>query len=331
MVKFLSLMLFSILLPTQSFAASSQNLIIYTYRGFETKNGIGPYIAEKFSKICHCKIEFIAAQDAVGILNRIKLEGKNTKADIVIGLDNNIIEDAKRSNLFAPHHIKQSPTIAIKDFSDPYFIPFDYSYFAFIYNSDQIKNPPHSFEDLIAHPDEYKFIMSDPRLSTPALGLVLWVKKIYGDHAEDIWKKLRKNIITVTPSWGNSYDLLLKGETPMILGYISSPPANFVYNNNHKIKAALFKEGHYMQIEVAGLTIKGAKNPLARKFLEFLQTDEIQKYIPEHNWMLPAFKIPLPKSYDSVKLPNKPLIFPSYELYKVNKKWVNEWLNGMSQ
>src|SRR5690606_39464104 len=50
------------------------------------------------------------------------------------------------------------------------------------------------------------------RTSTPGLGLVLWMKAVYGDKAADAWAKLKDRVLTVTPGWSEAYGLFTKGE-----------------------------------------------------------------------------------------------------------------------
>ena len=54
------------------------------------------------------------------------------------------------------------------------------------------------------------------------------------------------------------------------------------------VEAAAFAEGHYMQIEVAGILKSSANKPLARKFLAFMTGPGFQDHIPTNNWMWPA-------------------------------------------
>ena len=69
------------------------------------------------------------------------------------------------------------------DFKDDTFVPFDYGYFAFVYDENKTKNIPNSFEALVSMPEDFKIVIQDPRSSTAGLGLLLWVKSIYGDKA----------------------------------------------------------------------------------------------------------------------------------------------------
>ena len=59
-----------------------------------------------------------------------------------------------------------------------------------------------------------------------------------------------------------------------------------------------------MQVEGAGL-VKGAKNPEgAKKFIEFLISEDAQNVIPTTQWMYPANKnIELPACYDTIEMP----------------------------
>ena len=82
------------------FAVANQNkLIVYTYESFVSDWGPGPKIEEEFENVCNCDLEFIGIDSSIGILGRIKLEGDETNADIILGLDTNLLTAAKNSNL----------------------------------------------------------------------------------------------------------------------------------------------------------------------------------------------------------------------------------------
>ena len=42
-----------------------------------------------------CDLEWVAVADGVALLNRLKLEGEATRADVVLGLDTSLVADAK--------------------------------------------------------------------------------------------------------------------------------------------------------------------------------------------------------------------------------------------
>ena len=137
------------------------------------------------------------------------------------------------------------------------------------------------------------------------------MKSVYGDKAPEAWAKLKKRVLTVTPGWSEAYGLFTKGEAPMVLSYTTSPAYHMIAEKTERYQAAAFAEGHYLQIEVAGITTTGAKNPLAQKFMAFMTGPDFQDVIPETNWMFPAGKTdkPLDPAFDKLVKPAKTLLF----------------------
>ncbi|TIP65090.1 MAG: thiamine ABC transporter substrate-binding protein, partial [Mesorhizobium sp.] len=74
---------------------------------------------------CGCTLEFVAVADGVALLNRVRLEGAATKADVVLGLDTNLTAEAKATGLFSPHGAVIDAKVP-GGWSDDIFVPFDY-------------------------------------------------------------------------------------------------------------------------------------------------------------------------------------------------------------
>ncbi|MDH6231158.1 thiamine transport system substrate-binding protein [Mesorhizobium soli] len=314
-------------------AFAADKLTIYTYESFTSEWGPGPQVKKAFEAECGCEVDFVSVADGVALLNRVKLEGKSTKADIVLGLDTNLTAEAKQSGLFAPSGVGLADVKVPGGWSDDTFVPFDYGYFAVIYNTETLKNPPKSLKELVDGDANEKIAIQDPRTSTPGLGLLLWVKSVYGDKAPEAWAKLKNRVLTVTPGWSESYGLFTKGEAPMVLSYTTSPAYHMVAEKTDKYQAAPFEEGHYLQVEVAGITTTGAENPLAKKFMEFMVSPGFQDTIPETNWMFPAGKTekPLDPAFDKLVKPTKTLAISAEDIAANRKAWVDEWLGVMSK
>ncbi|MEO1749451.1 MAG: thiamine ABC transporter substrate-binding protein, partial [Pseudomonadota bacterium] len=126
--------------------------------------------------------------------------------------------------------------------------------------------------------------------------------------------------------------LFTNGEVPMVLSYTTSPAYHILAEETDRYKAASFDEGHYMQIEVAGITTKGADNPLSKQFMEFMVSSDFQSIIPQTNWMLPVADTG--DDLDPVfvnAIPEKALLFAPETVAKQRKQWVDEWLSVMSR
>lgn len=312
--------------------AEGKTLTVYTYESFVSEWGPGPKVKEAFEQTCDCTVNFVGVADGVALLTRLKLEGETSKADVVLGLDTNLVEEAKQTGLFEAHGVDAANVQVPGGFSDDVFLPYDYGHFAVIYDTEVIKTPPTSLKDLVEGDPSQKIVIQDPRTSTPGLGLLLWVKSVYGDQAPEAWAKLKDRVLTVTPGWSEAYGLFTKGEAPMVLSYTTSPAYHMVAEETDRYQAAEFSEGHYIQIEVAGLLKTAPEKELARQFLAFMLQPGFQDTIPTNNWMMPvaATSEPLPDAFGKLVQPKTTFLMDPAEVAANRQAWIDEWLKAMT-
>ena len=312
--------------------AQDKTLTVYTYESFTAEWGPGLKVKEAFEKSCACTVDFVSVADGVALLSRLKLEGDGTGADIVLGLDTNLASEAKATGLFEEHALDTAAVEIPGGYNDDTFIPYDYGHFAVVYDTEVVAAPPRSMKELVEGNPSQKIAIQDPRTSTPGLGLLLWVKSIYGDKAPEAWEKLRDRVLTVTPGWSEAYGLFTKGEVPMVLSYTTSPAYHMVSEGSERYRAAEFSEGHYIQIEVAGLLRTSDDKELARQFLEFTITPAFQDIIPTTNWMMPAAatSASLPEAFEQLVQPEKTFLMKPADVAANRQAWIDEWLAAMS-
>ena len=311
-------------------AADTPVLTVYTYDSFVSEWGPGPAIEKAFEAECGCDLKFIGSADGAALLARVQLEGAKSEADVVLGLDTNLTAAATATGLFAPHGQVFTGDMPV-EWTDPMFLPFDWGWFAFVYDKTKLAAPPASFEELAA--SDVKIVIQDPRSSTPGLGLLMWVKDAYGDKAADVWAGLADNIVTVTPGWSEAYGMFLEGEADMVLSYTTSPAYHLIAEKDDTKAAAPFAEGHYLQIEVAGKLAATDQPELADRFLAFMGTDPFQSVIPETNWMYPA-KIPaagLPEGFGTLIKPEGSLLLSPEKAEELRAPALDEWRAALSR
>lgn len=308
--------------------AETPVLKVYTYDSFVSDWGPGPAVEAAFEAECACDLQFVGAGDGAALLARLKLEGARSEADVVLGLDTNLVAAAKETGLFATHSVTADYTLPVA-WADDTFVPFDWGYFAFVHNADM--TPPANF--LALAESDLKIAIQDPRSSTPGLGLLMWVKAAYGDEAPAIWAGLSDNVLTVTKGWSESYGLFLDGEADMVLSYTTSPAYHLIAEEDASKAAAPFDEGHYMQIEVAGKLAISKVPELADQFLAFMVTDGFQSIIPTTNWMYPAVTPAggLPDGFETLITPEKSLLLTPEESAAVRDAALAEWLDALAQ
>ncbi|MFP2771015.1 thiamine ABC transporter substrate binding subunit [Oceanisphaera sp. KMM 10153] len=318
------------LLATSQVAAQTPTLTLYTYSSFASDWGPGPAIKQAFEAECVCQLELVALDDGVSILNRLRLEGRHTKADIVLGLDNNLLQAAKDTGLLTEHGQSLDGITVPGGWTDTTFLPYDYGYFAFIYNADKLKQPPTSFAELLERP-ELSLLYQDPRTSTPGQGLMLWVQKLYGDEAPTVWQNLAERTVSVTKGWSESYGMFLKGEADLVLSYTTSPAYHIEAEQTTQYQAAGFEEGHYLQVEVAAMVNNSKEPELARQFMQFMLSPAFQKEIPTGNWMYPVIETPLPASFDTLVNPEQSLVFSAEQVATQRSGWLRQWLGAVTR
>lgn len=314
-------------------AADKPTLTVYTYDSFAAEWGPAPKVKEAFETNCDCVLEFVASDSAIGSLRKIQLEGNDTKADIILGLDTNIAEAARATGLFAEHSADTSNLRLPVQWKDKVFLPFDYSYFAFVYDTTVVKDPPKSFAELAAMPEDFKIVIQDPRSSTPGLGLLLWVHDVFGDKSAEYWASLAPKILTITKGWSDAYGLFLKGEADMVLSYTTSPAYHLIAEGKDNYSAAKFSDGHYAQIEVAAVLKSSKQSDLANQFMNFLLSDTFQNIIPTTNWTYPATRTEagLPKGFETLHVPEKAILTDGQEVEMKRKTLIDEWLTAIGK
>ena len=320
----IKLLLFIFLLPHVGIA--QEKLKIFTYGSFNSDWGPGPNIQKEFEQICDCDLVWSTADSSGALLSRVKLTNNKEGYDLILGLDDSLITEAKESNLFIDHEI--NPQGLDFEWNDNKFIPFDFGYFSFIYDSSKINNPPTSFEEL-AERNDLSIIIMDPRFSTPGLGLAKWINQLYGKKSTEFWQRLQDQIVLTSKSWSDGYGLFLEGESDLVLSYTTSPAYHSLVEGNENYKSLNFNEGHASQIEVMGILKNASNEKLAKSFLDFALTEGFQKHIPQGNWMYPVINLDSNQSefYKAAPFPKSlKQVFPSIEQ---KNEWIAFWENSI--
>ncbi|MGD9293974.1 MAG: thiamine ABC transporter substrate binding subunit [Roseobacter sp.] len=318
----------TILLASQT-AAETPVLTVYAGDYFTSEWGPGPIIESEFEESCACDLQFSTGD----LLPRLLLEGKRTKADVVIGLSSDVTARARATGLFAPHGQDNDALTLPIDWTDEIFLPFNFGHTAFIYDETRLDTPPTSFEALLEMSDDVKIVIQDPRTSISGLALVLWVHAIYGDESGAVWEKLAPKILTVTKDWSASYGLFTDGEADMVLSYTTSPAYHMFAEEDFTKKAAIFPEGHYFMVETVGKIANTDQPELADAFMAYVMSRDFQKMIPTANWSLPSAlpQADWPEGWSDLPLPGKVLFYSEAEAAEVQAEAIETWRNALSQ
>lgn len=309
-------------------AEKEKDLVLYAYDSFVSEWGPAGKVLPAFEARTGAKVTVVSAGDAGQALSRAILEKDDPRADLLLGIDDNLLPRALEAGILEPYRSPNLKLVPEELRFDPTHsvTPFDHGWFAVVYDSQAVPDPPSSLEDLTAPRFRGRLILEDPRTSSPGLGFLLWTVAVYGEGWPEYWRRLAPSLLTVAEGWDSAYGLFTSGEAPLVLSYTTSPAYHLEYEQSERYRAAMFREGHYRQIEGVGL-LRGAKHPaLARRFLDFVLTEEFQKEIPLTNWMYPVNPaVKLPDSFRLAPRPAVSLSLPSAEIRARQERWLQEW------
>ncbi|OOF54296.1 thiamine ABC transporter substrate binding subunit [Rodentibacter genomosp. 2] len=328
-----------ILISTALFAASAfaqtaaQPLTVYTYDSFSADWSAGPKVKTGFEKqFPQCQLNYVAFDNNGTLFNRVRLEGKKIKADVVLGLDNHQIDEAKKLAMFEPNQVDLGKLALPLKWDDHTFLPFDFAKYAFIYDKNKLTNPPTSLKELIARKD-LKVLYQDPRTSSIGRGLLLWVNALYPQsEAQNVWKNLSEHTVTITKGWTEAYGAFLKGEGDLVLSTNTSPIYHILSEQKDNYMATEFSEGGVLQVEVVA-KVANRNNACADHFLDYLISPEAQADIAKNNVMLPVIDSPIESHIDALKkhTQNTPVLDTSKVTGEQLKTWINQWQKALSK
>ena len=141
------------------------------------------------------------------------------------------------------------------------------------------------------------------------LATALWIHEVFGAEAEDVWRGLKGDIVTVTSGWSEAYGMFTEGEADMVLSFTTSPAYHLIAEGDDTVKAAIFPEGHYVLVETVG---RVSDTDAARAFMDFVLTPAFQGIIPTGNWSFPAAQAgDLPEGFERLNMPETVIHLPS--------------------
>ncbi len=309
-------------------AAQADTLTVLAPDYFGSSWGPGPAIKEGFEARCDCTLEFRTGD----VLPRLMLDGARLQGDVIIGLGTDELLRARQTGLFADHGQDLSPLSVPVTWEDDIFIPFNWSYVAFVYDQTRLETPPASFAELIER-DDISLIWQDPRSSGAGLALLLWVDQLYGDDALGIWENLAAKTVTVTAGWSEAYGMFTNGEADMVLSYTTSPAYHIMDEDDDTKAAAIFDEGHYFTGEAAGILAGAAQPELAREFMTYILSDEFQQMIATANWSYPSAlpRDEWPEVFRDLPLPETAIFLTEDEADARRSPALAHWLDGMTR
>lgn len=271
-------------------AMAEKKLRLLTYSTFVGVSGPGAEILQRFEKETGAKVEVVTATDAGLLLERLKLGQASVPFDVVVGIDQLLVEQARTEfqwKAIEEDRSQWAPEAAAQ--SDAHFSAFDWSPLTFVYKNDGRPVPAH-FDEILSPAYDQQWGVQDPHASTPGLQFFHWVKALKGDQTAAWLERFQKSVKSVSPTWAFSYGLFKKNQLRFVFSYVTSLAFHWGDESDRSYQVLNFPEGHPVQVELMAIPESCRECDLAQSFVKTMHSDWAQKVIMQKNYMFPVLK-----------------------------------------
>lgn len=291
-----------------------------------------------FTSETEIEVEVIPARDAGALVNQAILTKDNPLADVLFGVDDTFLSRALNEDIFLAY---ESPLI---DKVDPNLVdedgrvtPIDFGDVCINYDKEVLapEDVPGKLGDL--RDSASMLTVEHPATSSPGLAFMLATIDVFGEDGWlDFWTDLRASGVNVASDWDTAYygDFTrYGGDTPMVVSYASSPPAEVIFAEEPPDAAptGVITAGCYRQVEYAGV-LRGTEFPdAAGRLIDFMLSVEFQETIPLNWFVFPAnrdAKLP-PEFVEHTVIPENPTRLDPAVIAENRDRWIDEWIAVM--
>ena len=329
-------------LATTSPAASATKettITLVTHDAF----AVSKPVLRDFTKRTGVSVKILRQGDAGAALNQAILTKDNPIGDVFFGVDNTFLGRALDADVFEAYDAPALSTVPVDLQLDPshQLIPIDHGDVCINYDKTWFRRhdlaPPSTLDDLTKPAYEGLLVTENASTSSPGLAFMLATIARYGENGwRDYWTKLRANGVEVVDDWTAAYEGQFsqggnKGSFPLVVSYASSPPAAVYYATPQPKSSPIgtMLDSCFSQVEFAGVLAGTEHRAAARKFVDFMLSEEFQADLPLQMFVFPAREgTPLPPVFEKfAEVAPNPLSLPSGQIAQHRDEWIEQWIS----
>ncbi|MFI9046678.1 2-aminoethylphosphonate ABC transporter substrate-binding protein [Streptomyces sp. NPDC053427] len=264
----------------------AKEITVYSADGLKGEKGDGFYdkVFKDFEKKTGIKVNYVESGSGAAV-QRLARERANTKADVVVTLPP-FIQQADGKGLLDTYRPKGSDQVAAAD-KDPNgrWTSVVNNYFCFIYNKKELKQAPATWADLTDGKFKDKLQYSTPGVAGDGTAVLIKAMHDFGGQgpAMTFLKKLQANNVGPSSSTGQLAPKTDKGELLVANGDVQMNYANMKSMPGQGIFFPAAKPGGkpstFALPYAAGLVKNAPHSANAKKFLDYLLSEDVQKEV----------------------------------------------------
>jgi len=322
-----------------SCTAAPQPLVVMTHDSF----AISESVISAFEEEHGVELTFLPSGDAGSTLNRAILSKDAPVADVLYGVDNTFLSRALSEDLFLPYTPDGFENLVadVLNFPGNQLTPIDFGYVCINYDKayfeEQDLDVPQTFDDLLDPTYSGLLVVQNPATSSPGLAFLLATITEYGPEGYlAFWEGLKENGVVVANDWETAYYTNFSGSAgegsqPMVVSYGTSPAAEVIFAEaeleTSPTASLVGANMCFQQIEYAGI-LKGAEQEaLAKKFMDYMLSEEFQNDIPMNMFVYPVNRLAeIPREFiEFAQVPKKPAILDTDLIAENRETWIASW------
>lgn len=316
--------------------AVPRSLVVYTSDSLAGKGSWGAVVKSLYEKkFPGKKVELVTFASMGEAINQVLLEGKRSKADLILGVDNAMYPKISDRGLLEtlPAELAVNLELPIRD---GVLVPFDYGYLAIVYDARRrpAQKATIALKDLSTDAAfRKKIALVDPRTSSLGASFLRYTHKVLSESEfKGFWAVMEKQLFRLPPSWTSAYGLFSNGDIDFVLSYTTSPAYHLIEEKKDHVRTILFEEGQFLQWEGAVVMKQAQEKTQAMAFLKIALSEEAQQAIPTTNWMYPVRKnVSLPAEFKKLPQPSKVIKAEDKDdanYQRVLESWERTYLGG---
>lgn len=284
--------------------AQPVTLTVLTHSSFD----VSEEVVARFTEETGIRVAFVEGGDAGETLNRALLTQGNPLADLLFGVDNNLIARAQAADLFEPYESPRLERVPERYRFDetgavtPVTVGFVNFNLDLAWFEEEGLALPGDITELADELYRGLTVVANPATSSPGLAFMLATLDRFGEGGEgdwlEFWAALRDNDLLVTSGWSEAYYTAFSrygGDRPVVLSYATSPAAEVFFADGAASEADEAPTGNlfceacvYRQVEGVGI-LRGTRNrEAAEAFVDFMLSESFQEDIPLTMFVYPA-------------------------------------------
>ena len=288
-------------------------------------------VLDEFTKESGLTLKIVKGGDAGQLASTISLTPGSPKADLVYGIDNTFASRPIDAGALLPYN----PPAAANGAAE-YAVPDSSNELTAVDRGDVCLNiddkwysahnqqPPTSLRDLRDPIYAKQAALLDPGTSSPGMAFLLTTVGVLGENWQTYWKEVGAAGATFVSGWEIAYNQLFsagegKGDKPIVLSYASSPAATS--------GTSALLDSCFRQVEYVGILKGTRKETAARKVIDFMLSETVQRALPDSMYVYPVQKdTPMPDGWiQRAPVPQWTVNLPPKYIAQNRETWLDQW------